>query len=70
MHRRLVNEAGDAPEDMQMGRHFHVPAETFVYAVTPLFLFGSMVVLQCSACYIPKQVSMHGDNSIGYVLSN
>ena len=22
MHRRLVNEAGDASEDMEMGRHF------------------------------------------------
>ena len=27
MHRRLVNEAGDASEDMEMGRHFHVPAK-------------------------------------------
>ena len=27
MHRRLVNEAGDASEDMEMGRHFHVTAE-------------------------------------------
>ena len=26
MHRRLVNEAGDVSEDMEMGRHFHVPA--------------------------------------------
>ena len=25
MHRRLVNEAGDVSEDMEMGRHFHVP---------------------------------------------
>ena len=31
MHRRLVNEAGDASEDMDMGRHFHVPAKTVVY---------------------------------------
>ena len=29
MHRRLVNEAGDVSEDMEMGRHFHVPAEHF-----------------------------------------
>ena len=29
MHRRLVNEAGDVSEDMEMGRHFHVPAENF-----------------------------------------
>ena len=26
IHRRLVNEAGDVSEDMEMGRHFHVPA--------------------------------------------
>ena len=26
MHRRLVNEAGDVSEDMEMGRHFHVSA--------------------------------------------
>ena len=24
IHRRLVNEAGDVSEDMEMGRHFHV----------------------------------------------
>ena len=38
MHRRLVNEAGDASEDMEMGRHLH-KLKTVVYAVTPLFLF-------------------------------
>ena len=27
MHHRLVNEAGDASEDMEMGRHFHEPAK-------------------------------------------
>ena len=26
IHRRLVNEAGDVSEDMETGRHFHVPA--------------------------------------------
>ena len=26
IHRCLVNEAGDVSEDMEMGRHFHVPA--------------------------------------------
>ena len=26
MHRRLVNEADDVSEDVEMGRHFHVPA--------------------------------------------
>ena len=26
---RLVNEAGDVSEDMEMGRHFHVPAKMF-----------------------------------------
>ena len=26
VHRRLVNEAGDVFEDMEVGRHFHVPA--------------------------------------------
>ena len=29
IHRRLVNEAGDVSEDMEMGRHFHVPALLF-----------------------------------------
>ena len=29
IHRRLVNEAGDVSEDMEMGRHFHVPAPLF-----------------------------------------
>ena len=50
MHRRLVNEAGDASEDMEMGRHFHVPAQTFVYAVTPLFPF---LFPWCVSCYFP-----------------
>ena len=26
---RLVNEAGDVSEDMEMGRHSHVPAKMF-----------------------------------------
>ena len=26
VHRRLVNEAGDVPEDMEVGSHFHVLA--------------------------------------------
>ena len=26
IHRRLVDEAGDVPEDMEMGCHFHAPA--------------------------------------------
>ena len=26
IHRHLVNEAGAVSEDMEMGRHFHVPA--------------------------------------------
>ena len=26
IHRRLVNEAGDVSEDMEMGCHFHAPA--------------------------------------------
>ena len=29
IHRRLVNEAGDVSEDMEMGRRFHVPAPLF-----------------------------------------
>ena len=29
IHRRMVNEAGDVSEDMEMGRHFHVPALLF-----------------------------------------
>ena len=33
-----------------MGRHFHVPAQTFVYAVTPLFLF---LFPWCVSCYFP-----------------
>ena len=67
MHRRLVNEAGDVSEDMEMGRHFHVPAENFCLrcdSTLPFWFHGG------SACYIPKQVSMHGGNSIGYVFSN
>ena len=28
VHRRLVNEAGDVPEDMKVGRHFHVAARS------------------------------------------
>ena len=27
MHGRLVKKAGDASEEMEMGRHFHVPAK-------------------------------------------
>ena len=26
VHRRLVSEAGDVPEDMEVGRHYHIPA--------------------------------------------
>ena len=29
IHRRLVNEAGDVSEDMEMGRQFQVPAKYF-----------------------------------------
>ena len=28
IHRRLLNEAGEVSEEMEMGRHFHIPAET------------------------------------------
>ena len=30
IHRRLVNEAGDVSEDMEMGRHFHALTEGMV----------------------------------------
>ena len=28
IHRRLLNEAGEVSEEMEMGCHFHIPAET------------------------------------------
>ena len=66
MH-RLVNEAGDVSEDMEMGRHFHVPAENFWLrcdSTLPFWFHGG------SARYIQKQVSTRGDISIGYVFSS
>ena len=67
MHRPLVNEAGDVSGDMEVGRHFHVPAENVCLrcdSTLPFWFHGG------SACDFPKQVSIHGDNSIGYVFSN
>ena len=47
MHRRLVNEAGDASEDMEMGRDFHVPAKNCCLRCDSTFPFlASMVVLR------------------------
>ena len=47
MHRRLVNEAGDASEDMEMGRHFHVPAKNCCLRCDYTFpFFVSLVVLR------------------------
>ena len=36
VHRRLVNEAGDVPDDMEVGRHFHVPARSSCLAASAL----------------------------------
>ena len=55
IHRRLVNEAGDVSEDMEMGRHFHLPALLFsktgangtrrTCASVPFLLFSSKTLV-------------------------
>ena len=54
---------GDASEEMEMGRHFHIPAETVGFflrcGLFPWRLHDS-----------PLYLSLHDANSIGYVFSS